>query len=458
MMDAVEKIASAVLYEGYLLWPYRRSALKNQKRWTFGGVFPAGFSETARSGDPCEMQTQCLACGADPTVSVKVKFLQAVERWVGKRNAGGGLDFVEALQVGSERYLAWDEAGEREVNTGVLRLSELASPRRFEIAIPAGSDEEALIGPGSENAGALVRSWRALQGQVEVAGQEVRPGVFRVTVRITNRTPWHGEDRETTLKQAFLSTHTILDVEEGEAVSLTDPPEALQAAAQDCQNRHTWPVLAGELGEKHYMLSSPIILPDYPQIAPESPGELFDNAEIDQLLFLNILALTDAEKQEMGATDPRARAILERTESLTMDDFMQMHGALREWHSLREDPETLPVFETLAATPPQSMVLDGVEIGTGSKVRLEPRPGGDIWDIALAGKVAFVEAIEQDYDGGLHLAVTVEDDPGRDLGRGEGAARMIGHRFYFAPEEVRAIREDGESAGEVSNKEHDHES
>jgi hypothetical protein len=463
MIDAVEKIAAAVLYEGYLLWPYRRSALKNQKRWNFGGVFPAAFSETARSGDPCQMQTECLVCGngtagAGTALAVKVRFLQVVERRLGKRNAAGGLDFVEALQVGSERYLAWDEAREREVNTGTLRLSELTAARRFQVSIEAGSEEEVLVAPDGRDAGALVRSWRALRGQVEVASREVAPGTFRVTVRITNDTPWHGEDRDTTLKQTFLSTHTILDVVEGEAVSLTDPPEALREAAQACQNLHTWPVLAGEIGEKRYVLSSPIILPDYPQIAPESPGELFDNAEIDQLLFLNILALTDEEKQEMGATDPRARAILERTESLTMDDFMQMHGTLREWRTLREEPQPYPLFQALEAPPPQSVVVDGVEISKGSKVRLEPRAGGarlgDIWDIALAGKLAFVEAIEQDYDGELHLAVTVEDDPGRDLGE----ARMIGHRFYFTPDEVRPIQADGESAGNSSDKENDHES
>jgi hypothetical protein len=455
-MDPVEKIAAAVLYEGYLLWPYRRSALKNQRRWTFGGVFPAAFSETAGSGDPWEMQTQCLVCGADPAVAVKVKCLQAVERRVGRRNALGELDFVEALQVGGERYLAWDEARERELQTGPLRLAGLATARRFGISIAAGSDQEPLIAPDGQDGGALVRSWRSIQGEVEIGAWAIRPGVFQVTVRITNNTPWQGQAREATLKQALLSTHTILEVTEGEAVSLTDPPEALREAAGKCRNLHTWPVLAGEPGERRCLLSSPIILPDYPQIAPESPGELFDNAEIDQLLFLNILALTDDEKREMRATDPRVRAILERTESLTADDFMHMHGALREFRMLRAEANVDPLFAPLEGEgpPPQSVVVDGVEIRPGSRVRLEPRPGGDIWDIALAGKVACVEAIDQDYDGGLHFAVTVEDDPGQDL----GAAHVIGHRFYFAPDEVRPLQERGASARELSNKENEHES
>jgi hypothetical protein len=84
------------------------------------------------------------------------------------------------------------------------------------------------------------------------------------------------------------------------------------------------------------LLSSPIILYDYPQIAPESPGDLFDGGEIDQLLVLNILSLTDEEKEEMHASDPRTREILERTESLSPEELMNLHGAVREFRMLRE--------------------------------------------------------------------------------------------------------------------------
>jgi hypothetical protein len=80
----------------------------------------------------------------------------------------------------------------------------------------------------------------------------------------------------------------------------------------------------------------------------------------------------------------------------------------------------------------ESLVVEGVELQKGSRVLLRPRPGGDIMDLALVGKVAFIEGIEQDYEDRIHLAVTLEDDPGRDL----GADRILGHRFFFAPEEV----------------------
>jgi hypothetical protein len=241
---------------------------------------------------------------------------------------------VEKLRVGQDLYLPWDEATEREVAVGRFELSGLGSPGRAGIDIPAGSTEEALRDPTGEVVGALVRGWRALRGTVEVEADLLREGIYRLTVRITNATPWKGEDRESTLRETFVSTHTALTVEGGEFVSLTDPPEELRELAEGCENIKTWPVLVGEEGERSKMLSSPIILYDYPQIAPESPGDLFDGTEIDQLLVLNVLSLTDQEKDEVRASDPRAREILERCESLSPEELMNLHGAIREFRML----------------------------------------------------------------------------------------------------------------------------
>jgi hypothetical protein len=337
-VDAVKKIAEAVLYEGYMLWPYRRSATKNQQRWTFGGVYPRAYSEARGEDDPWIMQTQCLVSGDEESaIEVRVRFLHVVERRVAQKNAGGTLELVDELRVGGERYLPWDEATEREVAVGWFKLSELLeSPKRVGIDIPGGSEEELLAEPTGEVVGALVRSWRTLRGTVEVEVEPLREGTFRVTLRITNTTPWVGEDRESTLKQTFVSTHTVLEIEGGEFVSLIDPPEELRKAAQECENLKTWPVLVGEEGERNMMLSAPIILYDYPQIAPESPGDLFDGTEIDQLLIFNVLTLTDEEKEEMRASDPRAREILERCESLSPEELMNLHGAVREFRMLRE--------------------------------------------------------------------------------------------------------------------------
>lgn len=435
-MDSVEKIAATVLYEGYVLWPYRRSAAKNQRRWTFGGVYPRAYSEAEGGNDPWLMQTQCLVLGEAPIVEVKVRFLHVVERKVGRRNAAGSLDFVDELRVGDKRHLAWDEAAEREVVISGLTLPELEIPMRAGIDLPAGSEEEPLAYPGGRSAGALVRSWRCLQGAVEVGAEPLREGLFRITAKVTNTAPWDGRDRESTLHQTFVSTHAILKVEDGEFVSLMDPPEGLKEAAERCENLKTWPVLAGEDGSKNTVLSSPIILYDYPRVAPESPGDLFDGGEVDQLLTLSILGLTDEEKGEARATDPRTREILDRTESLTPEQLMDLHGTMRGFQ-MYQGQEQIDPFETegLSRPGPRSVVVEGVEVGVGSRVRLKPRAGQDIFDIALAGKMAVVEKVEQDYEGRIQLAVTVEEDPGREM----ADLPVLGHRFFFSPEEVEVL-------------------
>lgn len=431
-MDPVKQIATAVLYEGYVLWPYRRTSIKNQKRWTFGGVYPRAYSELRAGSDPWLVQTECLVVGSEPILEITVRFLHVVERRVARKDSQGALEFVDELRVGSARYYTWEEAREREVALVDLKLPELGSARTINISLPEGREEEPLSAPDGEVVGALVRSWWSLEGTVEVGAMPIEGALYKVTVRIRNLTPWSGEDRESTLRRTLVSTHAVLRVEDGEFVSLTDPPQELKRVAEECENVKLWPVLVGEDGDRHTMLASPIILYDYPRIAPESPGDLFDGTEIDQLLIMNILTLTDEEKAEMRATDPRTKEILERSESFTKEDFMRLHGAIRELRVVRPEEELPMYFEHMETPGPETVVVGGVAIQRGSKVRLQPRPGGDIMDIALAGQVAFVEAIEQDYEGGIHLAVTLENDPGRDLGQ----ERQIGHRFFFSPDEI----------------------
>ena len=312
-MDPVRAIADAVLYEGYLLWPYRRSATKNQRRWTFGGVYPRGHSER-HPDDACTMRTECLLESGDPArVQVSVRFLQVVARQV-----YAGSEPVDELVVGGVRHLSWDEAFEREVT--------LEGPCRAPIAIPAGRAGTRLPG------GAVVRSWEALRGSVDLRADPVGGGIVRICVEISNATPWDRDDREAALRRTFCSTHTVLRAATGEFVSQTDPPDRLSAAAAACRNEGTWPVLVDGHG---VMLSSPIILEDHPRIAPESPGDLFDGGEIDQLLVLNILSMTDEEKAEMRDSDPRAAEILQRTETLTPEQLMRLHGAIREFGMTR---------------------------------------------------------------------------------------------------------------------------
>jgi hypothetical protein len=278
------------------------------------------------------MQTQCLLEGDDDTrLDVRVRFLHVVQRIVSRR-MGEGFEPVAELTVGGERHLSWEEASEREVGAAGVALGE---PQRLEIAIPAGRTEEALLDADGAQAGTLVRTWRALSGTVTVESEALKERVHRLTVTIANTTPWSQGSREDALEQTFASTHTILRLEGGLFVSLADPPEELRGLAEACENVGTWPVPVGEEGERHTLLSSPIILEDYPRIAPESPGDLFDGGEIDELLTLNILSLTEDEKQEMRDSDPRTREILARTESLTPEQMISLHGAMREFRMTR---------------------------------------------------------------------------------------------------------------------------
>jgi hypothetical protein len=336
--DPVKAIADAVLYEGYILWPYRRSALKNQRRFTFGGVYPPAHSE-AHPDDPASMQTEVLLRADRATrVEITVRFLQVVRRSPARRGRGSQeLELVDELFVDGERHLAWDEAVEREIRTPTLSVEELQAGRRLPIAIRAGREVEEL--GDRDHAGALIRTWRALNGRLDIGAAPAGADATRVSVRILNTTPSEARSREQALELTFCSTHTLLHAEHGAFVSLADPPAELAAAAAACRNVGTWPVLVGgefaganSESERYAgtMLSSPIILEDYPRVAPESPGDLFDGGEIDQLLVLNILALTDEEKAEMAASDPRAREILERAESLTPQQLMALHGTVRE--------------------------------------------------------------------------------------------------------------------------------
>jgi hypothetical protein len=312
--DPIRAIADAVLYEGYILWPYRRSALKNQRRFTFGGVYPPAHS-AEHPDDPCAMRTEVLVTGGGE-VEVTVRFLQVVERTV--LEAAGRP--VDQLEVDGEPYLTWEEAVEREVRG--------PGP----IAIAAGSEREEI----DRGRGSVVRDWEALQGAVDVATAPAAPDVRRLVVTVRNETPFaQSGTREAALKRTFCSTHTLLHIESGEFVSMADPPPELAELAASCANLGTWPTLVGEPGDRRTVLSSPIILDDYPRIAPESPGDLFDGGEIDQLLILNILAMTDEEKAEMAASDPRAREILERTEALTPAELMALHGTIREFGLVR---------------------------------------------------------------------------------------------------------------------------
>jgi len=338
----IDKIAEVVLYEGYMLFPYTRSAIKNQQRWTFGGVYPRAYSEATGGDDPWAMQTQCLVAGNNDTrVEIQLRFLQVADRNVFQGNGSERLS-VSFLQHGDEIYYPLEEAMERRIIAGpseeggdrTIRLGDLMSePRTFAIDIASASQEEVLFGENCIAVGTLVRETGELRGEVEVLAEPAFPGI-RITVRVRNHTPCGVTDtdaksRSEALRHTFVSTHTILHVMDGEFISLLEPEDAFRDAAQGCENVKTWPVLVGDRSKRHTMLSSPIILYDYPEVSPESRGNYFDATEIDELLALTVMTLTDEEKQEMRDSGAQSLGILERTEALTPEQLSKLHGGLR---------------------------------------------------------------------------------------------------------------------------------
>lgn len=346
--DRVEKIAEAVLYEGYMLYPYRPSSVKNQQRWNFGVLCPRSYCELQQGSERWMMQTECLIKTTASTRFVaKIRFLQIVRRSVGKLRTPGReehegvepeFDFVDRLEVGGRVYQPWEEAVEREHTSSLMDPATLSLLSPLYLTFPAGRRFEYLHDEQGQAVGVLVRECAALIGSVQFDSTLCRNGVVKVTVRVHNLTSFDSREtivREDALNFSLLSAHTILGVERGEFLSLLDPPMGFEDLVGECSNIGTWPVLTGDQAET--MLSSPIILYDHPQIAPESAGNLFDSTEIDEILSLRILTLTDDEKREIRQSDDRAREILERTEKMPEAQFMKLHGVLRGLTPLKEE-------------------------------------------------------------------------------------------------------------------------
>ncbi|MEY2568478.1 MAG: hypothetical protein QOE35_3007 [Actinomycetota bacterium] len=402
-LDLARKVADAVLYEGYVLYPYRASAQKNQLRWQWGVLVPREQSEAA--AEPWAAEVDLLVdAGAAARVRVQARCLQLETR------AGEP---------------PWDEGVEREVTVDVVLDG---SGREDAFTFPAGDD------------GGRVR--QAVAGRVTVA-TEALPGpygVVKLGLRIENLTPWAEREatRDEVVRHSLVGTHLLVSVDGGRFLSLVDPPEWARPYAEGCRRTGLWPVLVGD--DDDVMLATPIILEEHPQIAPESPGDLYDALEIDEILSLRTLTLTDEEKAEARATDPRAAAVIDRVDAMPGEILERLHGAIRTLRPPGGDD--VPTFTEPdapwwdpgadASVSPETDTVDvaGVPVGKGTKVKLVPRVGADAQDMFLDGRIATVEAVLADVDGGYHLAVTLDDDPGSDI------QRVQGRFFYFRPDEV----------------------
>jgi hypothetical protein len=369
--------------------------VKNQHRWNFGIVYPQDFSTFANGVEPCRLTTECLVTGpAAGLAQIDVRFLQTV---------GDGLT---------------EDVVERSVSIEAVSLAQLIHQK-------------------------MARDFEfdGIQGRVEASARSQGGELLVLRSEIINTTPWTesiGKNRAALLRLSFISTHSILELNGARFVSLTDPPTHLAAAAASCKNIGTWPVLVGSESEQNAILSSPIILPDFPRTAPESSGDLFDGTEIDEILTLRILTLTDAEKEEVRRADPRAKEMLERVEALTPDQLMHLHGVARKTSDGGTGLDPPPLrgvpLESGTARRPVNW-SEQPDLRPGDRVRLRPSKRGDILDVVLNGRIAIIESIERDFEDRVHLAVVVEDDPGKDL----GFDRQPGHRFFFSEDEVERV-------------------
>jgi hypothetical protein len=484
-LDQARQVADAILYEGYLLYPYRASAQKNQERFQFGVLMPPAY-RTVDEHEPSAAQTECmLECAPDATVTVLARFLQVQRRTVLAGSPAGGFQPVDLLQAGEIEHTPWDEAAECEQQAAAPIADLLGGGTETEFTVPGGIEHEDLAGPGGP-AGRLDRRREPLHGVIRLSAERTPGpyGALRLRVVLENRTePARPLTRRADgLPYALIATHCLIAVPGGRFLSMTEPPEWAAGEVGRCVNTATWPVLAGPRDCTELMLSSPVILYDHAEIAAESAGQLFDSTEIDEILTLRTMTLTDEEKRAARATDPRAAELLDRLDHLPPEMLERMHGAIRylnpagspgarpgtgpqgpgtvpEW---TEPPEGQPAS---GGPPPEGhrgtsgdpavagqtpwwdpgadrsvspdtdhVMIGDVRVARGSRVRMCPGARrADAQDLFLTGRTALVEAVLFDVDGHAHLALLPEDDPDADI------QRIQGRFLYFAPDEVEPL-------------------
>jgi hypothetical protein len=491
-LSQVRAVADAVLYEGYLLYPYRATARKNQVRWQFGVLGPPGAAERGVGEEP-DMVVQCLLAApangstgrsSDFSLRVHLRFLQLQTRTVERYDGRGGCFVpVDALEVGEERWLSWDEAVEQEL---VLDCSAeiLHQGAPQEVSVEGHEDTEEIsstTGDTSRSAptGQVVRRRWPLHARVTATTTEDGDHV-RLEVRVENVSREHSSGSsspQTSIRTSLIGTHLILEADGARFVSLVDPPPAAAAAARACSQHRCWPVLAGPRPPEEaastadptvagavtssVVLASPIILYDFPEVAAQSTGALFDSTEIDEILTLRVMTMTDEEKSEARATDPRAREIIDRCDHMSFSDLRQLHGILRNPYAdpgdvragavagpggasdLRNvDPPTFgepevpwwdPAADEAVSPEVDAVVIDGVPVSKGSLVRVHPSRRADAQDLFFDGQVARVTAVLSDVDGGVHVALVLAEDPGADL------HDWYGRYWYFAPDELEPL-------------------
>jgi len=473
-------VADAVLYEGYLLYPYRASSEKNQLRWQFGILGPPQADPGA--AEPAELSAQSLLLAPmQASLSLRLRFLQLQSRDVQRADNADRFESVAQLQAGGETWLSWDEAMPHDLALGPMTVTELLEQPSLTVQLPGGEDVEVLFDATGAKVGRIVRRRQTLAGRLSIGlsavggdGMVGSERLYRLSVAVTNSSAEPAADRDEALARSFIGAHLLLVTAAGRFLSLLEPPEHARAAAEACRQSRCWPVLASE--QDDVLLVSPIILYDHPAVAPQSAGALFDATEIDEILTLRVMTMTETEKAEARATDPRAAAIIDRCDAMSPEALQLLHGVLRDPHLATEvasaglaatgpaslDPASLgpastgrqvdefdvPTWADTGGSPWWDPTVDasvspgsdavwvaGVRIARGSRVRLRPSRRADAQDLFFAGQEATVTAVFADVDGNFHVAVVLVDDPAADL------HEWYGRYLYFAPDELQPLPE-----------------
>ncbi|BBX70812.1 hypothetical protein [Mycolicibacterium psychrotolerans] len=434
--DRARAIADAVLYEGYLLYPYRATSAKNQSRWQFGVLGPQGAEQDGIGENDALSADVLVESNGATTVTVVVRFLQLQHRAVERDTGDGRFEQAGELGAGDQSWLTWDEAVEQEIPFGPFRLAELEGSLRLPFVAPSGTEVEIVDG------GRLVRTRREVRAALTLSA-EPDDGLTRVSIDVHNITP-AVTGKDDAIATSLIGTHVLTEVQGGAFISLLEPSPQAAGAVARCRRHRCFPVLAGPADASDLMLISPIILYDHPEIAEQSDGALYDSCEIDEILTLRIMTMTDDEKAQARATDPLAAQIIDRCDTMSPEALLNLHGVLRDPHAQDPDPGLIPGipdgvdwWDPLAddAVRPgvDAVLVNGIRVCSGSRVRLRPTRRADAQDLFYADKVARVTSVHETVDGETHVGVVIEDDPAADL------HEWYGRYLYFAPDEVEPL-------------------
>jgi hypothetical protein len=378
--EALEQLVDSLLWEGYALYPYTPTATKNATPTPFGIVYPPVYA-AALASTYDHLELRCvLEAPPDAVLGAEVRF----------------------LAPGGQRH------------TAVERRLELTGAMVGALShVPAR--KPASVSCGGEGA--------PLSVEMTLETRELGEREYEVILRVANGTlVSSGLDRAGALGRSLLSTHPIVRVQGGRFLSPLERP---------CHSVNTFPVLASPADD--VVLGAAIVLPDHPEIAPESHGGLFDSTEIEEALLLHVQVLSDAERAEIEQQDPAVREMIARAAAATPEQIVALHGRV----TVRDPHTTEPPSEPPGLVDPrageEAAEVDGVTFRRGCAVVIRPRPDADLHARMLDGRRATIERIFTDYDGRTHLGVTIDDDPGQEL------MRETGRYLFFFAEEVEVM-------------------